>query len=141
VIAAMENPDSDRFFAGAIHRIETVLAVLTAAASIAIWMRYGRATALGFGAGALLAWLNFRWLERGVAGLAERIVDAQSQERGRSVVMRFLLRYLLVGVVAYAIFRGSAQTFRAFLFGLCLPVAAMLVEAMYEAWVALYRGY
>jgi hypothetical protein len=54
-------------------------------------------------------------------------------------VVRFLVRYGLVAIAAHAIFKGSALAFRGFLWGLCLPVAAMMAEAVVEAWVALRR--
>ncbi len=72
----------------------------------------------------------------GAQGLADRIVNQHSTERGSVVISRFLLRYVLVGVIAYGIFKGSPVAFRGFLWGLTVPVAGMLVEAVYEAFVA-----
>ena len=69
-------------------------------------------------------------------GLADRIVNQQSQEKGGRIVLRFLVRYALVGAAAYAIFKSSALAFRGFLWGLCLPVAAMMIEAAWEAYTA-----
>ncbi len=68
--------------------------------------------------------------------LADRIVNRQSAEKGGNIVFRFLVRYALVGAVAYAIFNSSALAFRGFLWGLCLPVAAMMIEAAVEAYAA-----
>jgi hypothetical protein len=135
------DPRADPFYAGALRRILRVLLVLGALAPLVVWWFYGFATAAGFFLGSALSWLNFKWLVRGVEGLVDRIVDAQSRERGASIVFRFLLRYILVGMVAYAIFRGSSQAFRGFLFGLGLPVAAILSEAAYEVYAALRYGY
>ncbi len=135
------TPQAERFYAGAIRRILRTLLVLTIVVPFAVWWFYGLLVAAGFFLGAGLAWLNFRSLASSAKALAGRIVEAQSRERGASVVFRFLLRYVLVGIAAYAIFRGSSQAFRGFLFGLCLPVAAMLCEAGYEAYAALHRGY
>ena len=73
---------------------------------------------------------------RGVESLADRIVNQQSQEKGRKIVLRFLVRYGLVALVAYAIFKSSALAFRGFLWGLCVPVAAMMIEAGFEAYAA-----
>ena len=101
----------------------------------AFW-KYHLAGVVGFAAGAAISCINFRALQRSVEGLADRIVNQESSERGGRIVLRFLLRYALVGVVAYAIFRGSAQAFRGFLWGLCLPVAAMMIEAGVEAYAA-----
>lgn len=103
--------------------------------------KYGRITAIGFAAGAFIAYLSFRSLNKAVQALAARIVDAKRPESGFSLVHGFFLRYLLAGGVAYVIFTSSPQAFRGFLFGLCTPVVAMLLEAAVEAYYALRRGY
>ena len=111
-----------------------VLAMVTA------W-RFGIICGLGFATGAVIAYLSFRSLNRAVQALASRIVASGQPESGFSLVNGFFLRYLLAGIVAYAIFTSSSKAFRGFLFGLCTPVAAMLMEAGYEAYAALRRGY
>jgi hypothetical protein len=68
-------------------------------------------------------------------------VDSGERASGFSLVNGFFLRYLLAGVVAYVIFTSSSQAFRGFLFGLCTPVVAMLMEAAIEVYAALRRGY
>ncbi|MGA3193492.1 MAG: ATP synthase subunit I [Terriglobales bacterium] len=100
------------------------------------WWRYGWAGATGFAAGAAVSAVNFRALQRSVEGLGDRIVNRQSSEKGGRIVLRFLVRYALVGATAYAIFRGSALAFHSFLWGLCLPVAAMMIEAGFELYAA-----
>jgi hypothetical protein len=135
------SAEAEQFYSGAIRRILRILLVLAAALVAPIWLAFGMASALGFAAGAGASWLNFHSLARGVEGLGDRIVNAHSRERGARVVARFLLRYLLVGIVAYAIFKGSFHAFRGFLAGICLPVAAMLSEAVYEAYAAFRRGF
>jgi ATP synthase I subunit len=135
------SAQAEQFYSGAIRRILRILAVLAVALIAPVWLAFGAASALGFAVGAGASWLNFHSLARGVESLADRIVNAHSQERGAMVVARFLLRYVLVGIVAYAIFKGSFYAFRGFLAGLCLPVAAILSEAAYEAYAAFRRGY
>jgi hypothetical protein len=49
------------------------------------------------------------------------------------------VRYGLVGAAAYAIFRSSPLAFRGFLWGLCVPVAALMVEAAWEGYTAFRR--
>jgi hypothetical protein len=139
--SSASDSKADQFYSGAIRRILRILAVLAIALVIPALLAFGRDSALGFAAGAVASWLNFYSLARGVESLADRVVDAHSQERGSMVVARFLLRYLLVGIVAYAIFKGSFYAFRGFLAGLCLPVAAILGEAGYEAYSVFRRGY
>jgi hypothetical protein len=99
------------------------------------WL-YGWMGTIGLAAGAAVSYINFRALARGVEGLVDRVADRQSREKGRVIVFRFLVRYGLVAIVAYAIFKGSALAFRGFLWGLCLPVAAMMIEAAVEAYAA-----
>jgi ATP synthase I chain len=116
----------------------TLLAVSVVLLVPAFW-RYGWLGAMGFAAGATISCVNFRALQRSVEALADRIVNRQSQEKGGRIVLRFLLRYGLVGAVAYAIFKGSSLAFHGFLWGLCLPVAAMMIEAALEAFAAFDR--
>ena len=136
-----EQAQQEQFFAGAIRRILKFTLVIAALLLIPVCWRFGIATTLGFAAGAAVSWVNFQSLRRGVDGLAERVAGRQSSQRGGVVVFRFVLRYLLVAACAYAIFKGSRQAFEGFLFGVCLPVAAMLVEAAYETYMVFRRGY
>jgi|SRR5580700_2528128 hypothetical protein len=132
---------ADRFFTAAIPRMLRFVLVLGAAFSLCAAWRFGWTAALGFAAGALIAYLSFRSLNKAVQSLASRIVDAKQPASGFSLVHGFFLRYLLAGIVAYVIFTSSSQAFHGFLFGLCTPVAAMLMEAAFEVYAALRRGY
>jgi hypothetical protein len=132
---------ADRFFSAAIPRMLRSLLILGAVFTLGAAWRFGWVTALGFAAGAFIAFLSFRSLNRAVQSLASRIVDAKQPASGFSLVHGFFLRYLLAGIVAYVIFTSSSRAFRGFLFGLCTPVAAMLVEAGFEVYAALRRGY
>jgi uncharacterized RDD family membrane protein YckC len=135
-----ETPASDlqleSIYARAIPRMLRVMLVVSVLLLAPAFWLYGWAGVIGFAAGAVVSYVNFRELTRSVEGLAERIVNQQSREKGRKVVLRFLMRYALVAVVAYAIFEGSALGFRGFLWGLCLPVAALMIEAGVEAYAA-----
>lgn len=131
----------EQFFSGAISRILKFTLVTAAVLLLPILLRFGPMATLGFAAGAAVSCFNFRTLRRSVESLAERIVDEHSSQRGGMIVFRFLLRYLLVATCAYAIFISSRQAFEGFLFGVCLPVAAMLVEAAYETYMVFRRGY
>lgn len=138
-----EVPASDAglaaLYSRALPRMLRVMLVVSIPLLVPAWWFYSWPGATGFGAGSLVSYINFRALARGVEGLAERIVNQQSREKGRKIVLRFLVRYALVGAVAYAIFKGSTLAFYGFLWGLCLPVAAMMIEAAFEAYAA-FRG-
>jgi hypothetical protein len=139
----LENPEIpaedqklEAFYSRAIPRMMRVMLLAAVVLLWPAWRVYGWRGMIGFAAGCAVSYVNFHVLVRGVEGLADRIVNRQSREKGRVIVLRFLLRYGLVAVIAYAIFNGSAWAFRGFLWGLCLPVVAMMIEAGVEAYVA-----
>src|SRR5260370_7668997 len=101
---------------------------------------YRWAGAIGFVFGAVVSYVNFRSLPRGFEGLADRIVNRDSREKGGWIILRFLVRYGLVGATAYAIFKSSSLAFRGFLWGLCVPVAALMAEAVWEGYTAFRRA-
>ena len=105
----------------------------------AFWF-YSWAGSIGFVFGAAVSYVNFRSLTRGVEGLADRIVNRNSREKGGRIILRFVVRYGLVVAVAYAIFKSSSLAFRGFLWGLCVPVAALMAEAVWEGYTAFRRG-
>jgi hypothetical protein len=105
----------------------------------AFWF-YRWAGAIGFAFGAAVSYMNFHSLKRGVEGLADRIVNQDSREKGGWVIFRFVVRYGLVGAAAYAIFVSSAVAFRGFLWGLCVPVAALMIEAVWQGFTAFRRA-
>ena len=129
----------EAFSARAIPRMLRIMLGASVVLLVPAFRFYGWAGAIGFAAGAAVSYINFLALARGVEGLAERIVNQHSQEKGRRIVLRFIARYGLVAVVAYAIFKGSSLAFRGFLWGLCLPVAAMMIEAGVETYAAFRR--
>ncbi len=135
-----ESPPLDSFYARAIPRMLRIMLGVGILLLGPVFWFYGWAGAIGVAAGSAVSYINFRTLIRGVEALGDRIVNLHSKERGWTIVLRFLVRYGLVGIVAYAIFKGSALAFYGFLWGLCLPVAAMMVEAGVEACVAFRRN-
>ena len=113
------------------------LAVLCGAAA---WLRLGWRISLGFGCGCAIAYLNFHWLKRVVSVLGDRITEARKPRAATAVVLRFLLRYFLMGLAAYAIFTVSRASLYGLFAGLFLPVAGIACEAAYEVYAALVRG-
>jgi small-conductance mechanosensitive channel len=132
--------ESEAFYAGALTRITRSMVVLAVVASLGTWFWYGWRIALGLACGCAIAYLNFHWLKRVVAALAERITQAGRPQSGKGIVLRFLLRYLLMALAAYVIFSVSPASLYGLFAGLFLPVAAIACEAAYEAYVALARG-
>ena len=135
-----EADPAELFYAGAIGRIYRWMLVLALVFTLAVLIRFGGRIAAGFACGCTAAYLNFHWLKRVVNALAERIVQSGKRESARGLVFRFLLRYLLMGLTAYAILSVSPASLYGLLAGLSLPVAAIACETAYEVYVAIARG-
>jgi len=128
------------FYDHALRRMQRVIAVGGAVIIAGSALCYGLAVALGATLGVALAWHNFRWLTQAVNALGERITTGQSRERGGLIILRFTSRILLIAVGSYAIFKYSHRGLYGFLIGLCVPVLALLCEAVYEVFGAFRRG-
>jgi hypothetical protein len=142
-LPASENAESsaaETFYAGALDRIRRFMIVLSLVSVAAVGWRWGLRHALGFALGCAIAYLNFHWLKRGVSGLADRITKAGKAQSGTGIVVRFLLRYVLMAIAAYAILTVSPASLNGLFAGLFLPVGAIACEAAYEAYAALMRG-
>jgi hypothetical protein len=135
-----EATRSESFYSGALIRISRFMMVLAVLAMIPLWMRYGSGISVGFLCGCAVAFLNFVWLKRVISGLADRITRTGDSRSGKGIVVRFLLRYALMGIAAYVIFTVSPASLYGLFAGLFLPVAAIACEAAYEVYVALVRG-
>ncbi len=98
---------------------------------------FGWAGILGFLVGAGISYINHRWLERMVEALGERMTTGNSSERGGLLVLRALLRYVSIGIAAYAIFKVSRAGLYGFLSGVCLPIAAVGCETGVELYIGL----
>ena len=137
--AAVPLP-ADTFYAGALERIRKFMLVLTAGLSTAASWKFGRAPAVGFFCGCVIAYLNFHWLKSGVAGLADRVTNSGKAQSGKGIIARFLFRYILLGVAAYGILSSFPASLRGLFAGLFLPVAAIVCEALYELYIVVTRG-
>jgi ATP synthase I chain len=135
-----EAGKSEAFYASAVTRIPRFMIVLAILFTAGALIRFGWRIALGFACGCAIAYLNFHWLERVVNALADRVTRTGQRESGRGVVGRFLLRYLLMAIAAYAIFSVSPASLYGLFAGLFLPVAGIACEAVYEIYAAYARG-
>jgi ATP synthase I chain len=131
--------DETSIYARIIPRVlRNMLVVSVLLVGPAFWF-YRWAGSLGFAFGAAVSYVNLRSLTQSVEGLADRIVNRNSREKGGLIILRFVVRYGLVAAVAYAIFKSSPLAFRGFLWGLCVPVAALMAEAAWEGYTAFRR--
>jgi hypothetical protein len=79
--------------------------------------------------GALASYANFRWLKQMVSALSDA---AASKSPGTRFAVIFGLRFLLLGISAYAIFNFSTLSLAAAFVGLFVSVTAVILEILYE---------
>ncbi len=132
--------ESELFYSGALDRIRWFMIGAAVVLTIATLLVYGWRQALGFALGCAIAYVNFHWLKRVVNAMADRITNEGRRQSGWGIVLRFLLRYVLMGLAAYAILSVSPASLYGLLTGLFLPVAAIACEAGYELYVTVARG-
>lgn len=131
---------SDHFYGSALQRIRKFMLVLGPVLCAAAWAEFGLRAAAGFLLGSVISYLNFQWLKSGVSGLADRVTNTGKPLSGKGIVARFLLRYMLLGVAAYAILTSFPASLRGLFAGLFLPVGAIVCEAGYEVYRAVRDG-
>ena len=105
-----------------------------AAAVVAVFLG-NRTWASGLVIGATLAWLNFRWMGRGV----DALVSASTAQRGaeKAVVpwwnyLLALFRYVLIGLIVYGIFVYRNIPLASMLIGLCALAVAAITASVWE---------
>jgi hypothetical protein len=135
-----QSAAAEQFYSQALHRIGRLMAVSAPLLIAAAWWKFGLRPAVGFAFGCIIAYVNFHWLKRVIAGFVDRATGAATSESGQGIVFRFLLRYGLMALGAYVILTVSPASLNGLLAGLFLPVAAIACEAVYELYAALARG-
>jgi ATP synthase I chain len=107
---------------------------LTAAVSSGLVSRNWNWSA-GLAIGTVLAWLNFRWLRRGLEALV-RVSTAQAgAEKPRvpfGTWFRLLFRYGLIGLLVYVIFDYLRVPLVSMGVGLCALGAATIAASVWE---------
>jgi hypothetical protein len=89
----------------------------------------------GLFAGSGLAWLNFRWLRRGVEAFTSGPVgqgDAQNPPGQSATYFAAVFRYVLIGAAVYVIFSYLHVPLLSIALGLCAFVAATIVASVWE---------
>lgn len=121
----------DTFYAAAERRIEYLTFGMGAAGTAITWFALGGKAAAGFACGAILSWINYRWMKQGVGTLARLSVAQAGSQKAQvpaSVYFKFMGRYALLIVAAYAILRGFKPPAASLLAGFFTVIAAVLVE-------------
>ncbi len=129
----MDPPTDPDGFSRPVARILRWMIGCAGAGAVAAGLLGGIAGAAGFAAGAAVSYLNFRWLKQ----LVEALGSGGKRPRARLAVW-LGLRYVILGIGGYAILKYSAVSLAAALAGLFVPVAAVILEILFELIYARY---
>lgn len=118
----------ERFAARALGRIERATLFLAGAGAIAAGAWGGWRWAAGFLLGAAASWLNFAWIRK----VANSLGNAAAKPPRARVAIVLGLRYALLAAGAYVIVNLTQISLAAALSGLFVPVAAVVLEILFE---------
>jgi ATP synthase I subunit len=115
-------------FEAALGRIARGTIALAAVGCLVCLILRGWRWAVAYLLGAAASYLNFRWLKRVVDALG----GAMTARPSPKFAILIGLRYLLLGAGAYAIVNFTSLSLPAALIGLFVPVAAVIMEIVFE---------
>ena len=139
--AAAEERAAEIFSAHTFRRIFLMMVGLLVVGIPIVWSKFGRGMALSFSLGGVISLANFYWLKRTLTALVNAVAVKGETRSAAGVVFRFVLRYLLIAAASYVIFKSSEMSMLGLCIGLSLPVAAVLIEAVFTVYGALQRGF
>jgi ATP synthase I chain len=117
------------------RRIAWLTLVIGAAAAVAGLAARGRLWGLGLAIGTLLAWLNFRWLARGLDALVAASTTQTGAPKPRVPVSAYffaVFRYTLIALAVCVIFKLLYVPLVSMILGLCALGAAAIAASVYE---------
>jgi len=119
------------------RRIARLTLVFGAAASAAASFAGSRLWAAGLMIGAVLAWLNFRWLRRGLDALVAASAAQAGAEKPRIPLGAYfaaVFRYGLIALLVYVIFKILKVPLASMVVGMCALAAAAIAASVHELW-------
>ena len=127
------NYDRDEGLHTRILRTMIVASIL--AVSVSLFLGKWQFTT-GLVIGGLLALLNHRWLQGSTTAAFGVLLKG---EKPRMTIGKYILRYAVVGLVAFAAYQLGIASVVAIIAGLCTFVIALFVEAFREFYFAIIR--
>ena len=90
--------------------------------------------AAGIACGTVLGWLDFRWLRRGVVSMLSSAAETAPRARRSAGFSAFLalFRYILIGLIGYAIFEYLHVPIVSIVVGLCALGVATIAASVWE---------
>jgi small-conductance mechanosensitive channel len=104
-------------------------------AALAVAMARQRPWAAGLAIGTVLAWLNFRWLKRGLDALVLASKAQEGREKPQVPLTAYFVavfRYGLLALVVYVIFKYLHVPLGSMVVGLCALAAATIAASVWE---------
>lgn len=129
------SPSASAVFARTERRIAWLTLVLGGAAAIIVAIMRQWPWAEGLAIGTVLAWLNFRWLKRGLDALVAVATAQEGAAKARipfGTWFRLMFRYGLIAICVYVIFEYLKVPLASMVVGLCALGAATIVASVYE---------
>ena len=117
------------------QRIAWLTLAFGVAAGVAAALAGSRVWAGGLLVGAGLAWLNFRWLRRGMDALVAAAAARAGAEKPRVPLGAYfaaLFRYALIALAVYVIFKFLRVPLASMVVGMCALAAAAIAASVYE---------
>ena len=108
-------------------RLYKLMGALAMSGVVLSWILFGAAGALGFGIGSAISFANGYWMHRLVWAIGD-----PGRKPSRPSIIFALLRYIIILVALYAIFRVSETGFLTALAGCFVHIAAVVLEVVYE---------
>jgi small-conductance mechanosensitive channel len=119
------------------RRIAWLTLAFGAAACVAAALAGSRVWAAGLLIGAVLSWLNFRWLRQGLDALVAASTAQAGAEKPRVPLGTYfaaMFRYGLIALVVYVIFKLLGVPLASMVVGMCALAAAAIAASVYELW-------
>jgi ATP synthase I subunit len=138
---ARESPSAQELLTERRASWLTLVIGFSAAMTVGALRHYSWAIGLFFGTG--LAWLNFRWLRRGLDTLVSSSTTQAGAARPRVPLGTYFaaaFRYALIGLAVYVIFKTLNVPLVSMILGLCALGAATIAASVYEVWRPVKTG-
>jgi hypothetical protein len=116
-------------------RISLITLLLGVLAGLPVAYFRGWRWGLGIFIGAILAWVNFRWLKQGVDALASAATAQADQPKAKVPILTYfktMFRYGLIALCVYVIFKYLNVPVLSMIFGLCALGTATIGVSVHE---------
>jgi ATP synthase I chain len=117
------------------RRISWLTLLIGVVAGLSVALLRDRLWGAGLGIGAALAWLNFRWLRRGLDALVVASTAQAGKEKPVVPLLSYfgiVFRYGLIALAVYVIFEYLRVPLVSMVVGLCALGAATVAASVYE---------